>query len=317
MKKKSQKKNWKKQFSTKFTIKQEYILPLSIFVSAVILSGTWVYSANVKFQKEMSPADSYSQALADVKALEEEVLPSDGIVLPVVWGDLGAQMIEAGVIDADKFEEIYSARGGLDDETKALLFENSNKKLKITPQNSTVILNLLWALGLGTKNDILETGPMNNPIYGGAGNFASTGGWTLGEGDAMSHYSQHSFIVLTDQQQELVERVSKNIYRPCCGNSTHFPDCNHGMAMLGLLELMASGGVAEGQMYKTALQVNAYWFPDTYLNIARYFGEKGIEWKNVDPKEILGYNFSSISGYRNILSEITPIQRSGGQGCGV
>ena len=59
----------------------------------------------------------------------------------------------------------------------------------------------------------------------------------------MNHYSMHRFIVLTPEQQALVEKVSKGIYRPCCGNSVYFPDCNHGMAMLGLLELMASQGV--------------------------------------------------------------------------
>ena len=30
-------------------------------------------------------------------------------------------------------------------------------------------------------------------------------------------------------------KIAKGIYRPCCNNSTYFPDCNHGMAMLGLL----------------------------------------------------------------------------------
>src|SRR3989344_7376730 len=106
---------------------------------------------------------------------------------------------------------------------------------------------------------------MTNPEYGGAGNFASTGGWTLAKGDAMDHYSAHPFIMLSREHQELVERVSKGIYRPCCNNSTHFPDCNHCMAMLGLLELMASQGVSEEDMWKAALAVNSYWFPDTYL----------------------------------------------------
>lgn len=36
-----------------------------------------------------------------------------------------------------------------------------------------------------------------------------------------------------------VEEVAAAVYRPCCNNHTPFPGCNHGMAMLGLLELMA------------------------------------------------------------------------------
>lgn len=112
--------------------------------------------------------------------------------------------------------------------------------------------------------------------------------------------------------------MSKNIYRPCCNNSTYFPDCNHGMAMLGLLELMASQGVSEEDMWGAALAANAYWFPDQYLTIATYMKNKGIEWEDVNPKEILGYNFSSASGYKNIASQVVvPRQHEGGSGCGV
>ena len=86
----------------------------------------------------------------------------------------------------------------------------------------------------------------------------------------MDHYNRHIFFKLTPEQQALVDKVSRGIYRPCCNNSTHFPDCNHGMAMLGFLELMASQGVSEQDMWKAALAVNSYWFPDTYINIATY-----------------------------------------------
>ncbi|HEY4504655.1 MAG TPA: hypothetical protein VJI73_02695, partial [Candidatus Paceibacterota bacterium] len=139
----------------------------------------------------------------------------------------------------------------------------------------------------------------------------------LAQGEAMNHYSRHPFVVLTPEQQQIVERVSKNIYRPCCNNPTHFPDCNHGMAMLGLLEIMASQGVSEKEMYKVALQVNAYWFPDTYLTIAKYLESKGSEWEKADPRELLGVNYSSGSGYQKIQSQVTvPVPKSGGS-CGV
>src|SRR3989344_4318375 len=109
---------------------------------------------------------------------------------------------------------------------------NNLGKLEITRENAELLLNLFWALGLASKNEILEKGEMANPKYGGAGNFASTGGWTIVKGNAMDHYSSHKFFNLTPEQQALVDKVSRGIYRPCCGNSTHFPDCNHGMAML-------------------------------------------------------------------------------------
>ena len=90
------------------------------------------------------------------------------------------------------------------------------------------------------------------------------------------------------------------------------------MAMLGLLELMAAQGVSEQDMYKVALQVNSFWFPDTYLTIAQYFDSKGINWNQVDPRAVLGANYSSSSGYQQIQSQVVaPAQKNGGGGCGV
>jgi len=250
-------------------------------------------------------------------SLEEAVLPAEGVVLPVRWGDLGVKLISVGVIDRQKFELLYAGRGGLEESERKLLESADNENIKITPENSSFLLNLFWALGLGVKNEILETGPMVDPRYGGAENFASTGGWTLANGGAMDHYSRHPLVILTPEQQQIVERVSRNIYRPCCGNSVYFPDCNHGMAMLGFLELMASQGVKEEEMYKAALRVNSYWFPDTYLTIAKYFEKRGVGWNEIDPKEILSSAYSSAQGFRQILQQTEPPQSRGGGGCGV
>lgn len=227
-------------------------------------------------------------------------------------------MVEFGVIDQQKFENLYSQRGGLDKESQKLLTNSVHGRLIMTKENSGLLLNLLWALGLSNKNDILEKGPMADKKYGRAGNFASTGGWTLAADQPVNHYSRHAMISLTPEQQSLVERVSQNIYRPCCGNSTHFPDCNHGMAMLGLLELMASHGASERDMWKAALAVNSYWFPDTYLTIATFMKNKGVDWKDVNPQEILGIDYSSAQGYQRIASQVVkPQQQQGGGGCGV
>jgi len=182
------------------------------------------------------------------------------------WANMGIKMVEAGVIDKDKFENLYSQRGGLTEADKKLLYGANNENMVINSENSGMMLNMLWAFGLANKNQILENGPMMDPRYGEASNFASTGGWTLAKGGAMDHYSMHSFVTLSSPQQALVEQVAKNIYRPCCKNSTYFPDCNHGMAMLGLLELMASQGANEDQMNKKALEVNALWFPQVQKN---------------------------------------------------
>ena len=278
------------QFATRFAVP----IALGAFAVGVLSVQQW----------QVEPLSS---------ALVPDVAPEAGVELPVVWGDTGKRLVEAGVIDREKWLELYSS---LSEEEKRLLDGNSPEKLRITRENAEYLLNLLWAFGLANKNSILEEGEMSDPAYGGAGGFASTGGWTLAKGSAMDHYSMHTFVTQTPEQQELVEKVSKNIYRPCCDNPTHFPDCNHGMAMLGLLELMASQGASESEMWEAALAVNSFWFPDTYLTIATYKLQRGTLWKDVDPREVLGRDYSSASGYARVASEV---QSQGGQGssCGV
>ena len=294
-----------------FSNQDHRFLGICIIVAAAIVGWSWFHGLS-------SGKNAGSTDVKIIQELKQAIFPEQGVVLPVVWKDLGERMIESGVIDLKKIENLYEQRGEIDDQTRRLLLESDNGQLVINEDNADIILNLLWALGLGNKNQILEKGPMMDKQYGGnAGSFASTGGWILASGNAMNHYSRHKFISLTPEQQNLVERVSKNIYRPCCGNSTHFPDCNHGMAMLGLLELMASQGVSESDMYKAALVANSYWFPDTYLTIAIYMRDRGIEWKKVNPQEILGANYSSATGYANIAAQVTKPQQRSGSGCGV
>jgi len=271
----------------------------------------------VFFFGTQSEKESKNEFIKDIDNLEQIVLPKAGVILPIEWKDFGKKMVEEGIIDGDLLESIYKNRGGLNEDELSLLYGDYNGNIIINLENSNFILNLLWAFGLSNKNPILEEGEMTNPKYRGANRFASTGGWTIAKGNSMDYYSKYDFIVLTKDQQALVERVSKNIYRPCCDNSTYFPDCNHGMAMLGLLELLAKENLSESEIYDIALQVNAYWFPDTYLNLAKYFLSKDLEWRNVDSKEVLGNTYSSLSGYMKVLESIEPIQLQRGGSCGV
>jgi len=297
--------------------KKDYTLAISLLVSSLIFASAWVYTERLKIA-DSARKTGITLGGTQKSALEEKVLPTDGVVLPVKWGDLGAQLVSVGAIDEEKFTSLYDQRGQFTEEYKKLLLGNSDDKLKITEENAGYLLNLFWALGLANNNPILTSGEMSNKKYGGAGNFASTGGWVLASGSPMDHYSRHELFRLTPEQQSLVDSVSRGIYRPCCNNSTHFPDCNHGMAMLGLLELMASQGASEEEMYKAALAVNSYWFPDTYVTIAAYMKNKGVEWKDINPQEILGINYSSASGYQRIAAQVTePQQQRGGSGCGV
>ncbi|OHA31683.1 MAG: hypothetical protein A3B08_00130 [Candidatus Taylorbacteria bacterium RIFCSPLOWO2_01_FULL_43_44] len=301
------------------TQKQSNIpLPVAIMVAGVMISTAIFINGRVDNSVRTS-VSADTESVLEFSAEEETVLPSVGVELPVVWGDLGQKLVSVGAIDRKKFDDLYRERGNFGKGFDELLNGKAESRLKINRENAGYLLNLLWALGLSSKNPVLDEGDMRNPRYGGAERFASTAGWTLALGNPMDHYSAHKFFSLTAEQQALVVKVAKNIYRPCCNNSTYFPDCNHGMAMLGLLQLMASQGVGEREMYKTALAVNSYWFPETYITIASYMKAKGIEWKDVDPKDVLGSDYSSASGYARVSAE-APIrgrQIGGGSGCSV
>jgi len=291
---------------------RDRFLGLSIIIAALATGGAWIYTA------QLNIADPQAASAKIAAKLEKIVLPEKGVTLPVSWGDLGDQLVANGTIDMKKLEELFAQRGGLDEETKRLLAGTNNARLVMTKDNANTLLNLLWAFGLANKNDILEKGMMTDKRYGGdAGRFASTGGWTLSIGSPMNHYSRHAMVPLNTEQQTLVEKVSQNIYRPCCGNSTYFPDCNHGMAMLGLLELMAAQGVSEEEMYRVALQVNAFWFPENYLTIASFLKKSGIDWEDISPKGILAAEYSSAAGYQQVLKQVQPVNSVNGGSCGV
>ena len=129
----------------------------------------------------------------------------------------------------------------------------------------------------------------------------------MAKGKAVSYLNKFSLIALNDEQQKRVGEIAKNIYRPCCGNSTWFPDCNHGMAALFAVEMMVSKGMSDDEIYKNVLKLNSFWFPDTYLTTAVYFMNKGVNWDKVDAKEVLGQEFSSANGAANITKQVGPL----------
>ncbi|MEK7112959.1 MAG: hypothetical protein AAB875_06635, partial [Patescibacteria group bacterium] len=152
-----------------------------------------------------------------------------------------------------------------------------------------------------------DEGPLGQEYKEDAGNFASTGGWTLAKEDALNYLNKFDLTPLTTEQQSRVAEIAKNVYRPCCGNSTWFPDCNHGMAALAAIELLVSKGYSDSEVYKEILKLNSFWFPETYLTLAVYFQEKGTPWSRVDAKEALGEAYSSAQGAARIYEEVGPL----------
>src|SRR3989338_2614246 len=147
-----------------------YAIPFAIVIAGAMLSGSWLYiSQNPpnKISEEKNQKIATARNVS-VSALEEAVLPSAGVILPVSWGDLGAKLVSVGAIDGTRFQALYDERGQWTAEYEKLLMDNDTGQLKITKDNAGYLLNLFWALGLASKNPILDSGEMMDARYGGA-----------------------------------------------------------------------------------------------------------------------------------------------------
>lgn len=287
-----------------------------------VLFGIAVFIGNQKLKiptnvvpKQQNLADIYNQ-------VANQVLPINGFQTNLVFGDSIKKLVEAEVIDLEKFKELYKARGGLSDDILEIMTNGSNKPIVINDKTAPLYLNLLWALGLSNKTEFNQQSPVNGKDLF---NFASTGGWNLGKKDNGGYYfNQVEAIKLTQEQEKLVLEVAQNTFRPCCDNSTFFQDCNHGSALLGALELAANQGYTKDELYKLALRFNSFWFPDNYIKTALYFKIfNGKDWSLVDSKEVMGFKYSSASGWtENVNKELLKFSNTnspggGGASCGV
>ncbi len=284
--------------------------------------GGYLVGSKIGHGAMESTADARKDELA--RTLMQQVNPPDGYQIQVVFGEVGPQMLAAGAIDLDKFTRLYlQAKKPLTDDQTTILTKGSDNKVVINPQNAYFLLNFFWALGLVNENEILTKGPMVSRGRDQVGGFASTGGWTIGTKSPTELFASTQIISLTDEQQARLREVAAEVYRPCCDNPTHFPDCNHGMAMLGLLELMASQNASTEQMLEAAKYVTAYWYPQQMLEIAIAFkAAKNVDFTQADAKSVVSPQYASLSGSQSVhqwLSQnglLQPAPGSGGN-CGV
>lgn len=301
------------------------IPPLFIMVSLILIAAAFligryspVVSINIKSKNIAFSKPTPTPPGPDLSSLQEKVLPSSGYVFKIKWGDLGKRMVEDGVIDETKLAQALVGENTLPPDYKKYLDGTTQDSIRLNSDNARFWVDVLWGLGLANKNEILEKGAMTE--NGDTANFASTGGYSLAKKKPMEIYSQFAYITLTPNQQAKVLEIAKNIYRPCCGNDTAFPDCNHGMAALALIELMVSQNFSDEEIYKIVLAFNSQWFPQTYLDIAYHFAKNNRDYESVPAKEILSKTFSSAQGYQAVKRQIGPVdwpllKRSGG-GCG-
>lgn len=255
----------------------------------------------------------------DLTTLQQQVNPVEGYALPVTYGDLGPQLLQGGVFDYESFAAIYENSGNpLSPEQVEILRNGSDTEIVITADNAHFLLNFFWAVGLANHNSILTEGPMVQRSEGQVERFASTGGWSIATKPVTEIYASLNLIALTAEQQKLVEEVAAEIYRPCCDNHTLFPDCNHGMAMLGILELMASRGATADEMFGAAKYINAYWFPQQTLETAIYLQvTENTDFASADARRVVSAEFASGSGSARIhqaLQSKGVLQQSPNQG---
>jgi hypothetical protein len=254
------------------------------------------------FSGRLSTRWGATQNASKANVSASEIFPQGGYAIPANFGDAGPKLLAAGAIDLNKLTKLYQESGKpLTEEQLDLLTRGGNIPIVFNQDNAAFLLNFFWALGLTNDNPILTEGQMMSEGREKAGNFASTGGWTLGTKEPMELYASEKIFPLNAEQQALLLKVASSVYRPCCNNPTHFPDCNHGMAMLGLLELMAYQNATEVEMFNAAKYVNAYWFPQQTLEIAAYMkATQKVDFSDAEPSQVVGQKYSSGSGYAGV-----------------
>ena len=223
----------------------------------------------------------------------EEVTPKAGVPTGIAFGDSIQRLIAAGVLDPEKFR---AGRTDLPQWVERVLTASSDDPIVFSEQTAPYLVDLLWPIGLANKAAFNAKSPLNTPSIPG---FASTGGWTLGRAEnGYAYFNSLEVVRMSNHEQAIVLDVATHAFRPCCDNSTLYQDCNHGSALLGLLELAASQGSTRSGLYGLALIANSYWFPDNYSKTALYFAHfHHAPWKAVPPELILGPDYSSLSGW--------------------
>jgi hypothetical protein len=225
----------------------------------------------------------------------------EGIDPMVTFGNAITSMVRVGAIDKSKFTKLYAGDENLLHNALMLLNEDSKRPVQVNQHNAGLILNMLWPLGISNQSDVLSKGPMGTTFKDRMNNMASTAGWILAVESGERYVNQLMLVPLRPDQQSMVVEISQHIYRPCCNNPTSFPDCNHGAAMLGYIELAVSQNLSPQRIYANALALNSLWFPKHYqlLNIWTR-AERNTSLNSSDPKTALGSRYSSAQSASEI-----------------
>jgi hypothetical protein len=281
-----------------------------------------------------------------LQAVLERTAPAAGFQSRIALGDTLPRLVAAGVLDPEKLAAAYASRAvvphhGLADLLVARLphpaevsapslapeLLNSlrwpaTRPITLDRDNAAFYLMALWPVGLANRMRANERSPINGPYLE---RFASTSGWILGgERNGAAYFNRYPIVPLSPEQEARVVRVAETVYRPCCDNSSFYQDCNHGSAMLGLIELGVAQGLGERELYREALMFNAYWFAENYAKTALYFKLfRALDWAEVDPEVATSYPYSALRPWQvNVESRLAKVPDllplAGGQaGCSI
>lgn len=268
------------------------------FITMAAVSSSFLLP-NISFAKHAHPPlTAEEKTYLKLSRLRREIYRGKKHVTKIKFKDSIKKIVQGGAIDLGKFKKLYDRRGGLPDWVAKSMEGNNRSYIEFNINNANYLLNVLWPLGVASKNNINLKSPINKD--GNVNSYASTGGWSLGkEKNGGVYFNQIAAIPLNADQERIVLEVAQNVYRPCCNNSTFFQDCNHGSALYGLLQLAASQGYSTKEMYQLSLEANKYWYPDQYTELVLYFRElKNKEISELDAKEVTSAKYFSGSGWR-------------------
>ncbi len=247
---------------------------------------------------------------ADFAVLAVQVYPTGGFVLPARWGHVPALLAASGALNVSFIAAAFRAQGQpLTSGELALLNGSVDGNVTLNSTTAYFALYVLWALGINNNNSAITDGPTMD--YGGSPyDLASTGGYgPLGK----LSLGALPIIQLNSSQQEIVDYVASTTYRPCCDNPAMFPDCNHGAAQLGLIELMTSQGSNSSEIYSALKDFNSFYYPQQYLNISILFNvTQGEAWNEAPAQEVVGYNLSSASGTSTVSLAVSKYVQAAG-----
>lgn len=236
----------------------------------------------------------------NLEQLTKELLP-DKKVLAVTWKGIPYQLLERKIIDLEKLK-VYSQNYGqiVTDEDLKIFGKNYDGNIVITPNNSVLIYNVLWAIGFASKSPILDYELEKygfDTVKNLAGYYFSFA--NLGNGSTLpqSGYNSFDLIQLSGDQKDLVMELVGKSAVPSCGNPLHLPDCSCSFAIDALVLMMAQQEFSKQQIYQIMKDIYPYRFPGIYIQQAIFFKlAKNQDWKDVNAEELISVQFSSAQG---------------------